>query len=99
MRIAGKAPRRKGDIGEREVAKLLGGQRIPLSGAAGGDFSGDVVVPGLGVGEVKRRRDGFRQLYKWLEGNDFLAIRADRQEWLIVIPVERVKDLMQGKEA
>lgn len=100
MRIAGKAPRRKGDIGEREVAKLLGGQRIPLSGAAGGDFSGDVVVPGLGVGEVKRRRDGFKQLYKWIESNDFLAIRADRQEWLVVMPIDKVQQLMdEGKEA
>lgn len=96
--MGGKAPRRKGNAGEREIAKLLGGERIPLSGAAGGSFTGDIVVPGLGTGEVKRRRDGFRQLYKWLEGNDFLAIRADRQEWLIVIPVEKVQELMQGEE-
>jgi len=95
--VGGKAPRRKGNAGEREIAKLLGGQRIPLSGAAGGRFTGDVVVPVLGVGEVKRRKNGFKQLYAWLDGNDFVAVRADRQEWLIVLPVETVKELLDGR--
>lgn len=93
--MPGKAPRRKGDNAERELARLLGGQRVPLSGAAGGDYAGDVVVPGLGRGEVKRRRDGFKQLYAWLEGRDFLALRADRREWLIVLPVKKALQLLK----
>jgi len=96
--MPGKAPRRKGNSGERELARLLGGKRIPLSGSAGGHFAGDVIVPGLGRGEVKRRRDGFKQLYAWLEGRDFLALRADRQPWLIVLPVETVARLLQAKK-
>jgi hypothetical protein len=92
--MAGRASKRKGSAGEREIAKLLGGQRVPLSGAAGGEFAGDVIVPGLGTGEVKRRRDGFKQIYKWLGDNDFLAIRADRKEWLIVLPLDRLLRLM-----
>lgn len=95
--MPGKAPRRKGFDAERELARLLGGRRIPLSGAAGEDYAGDIEVPGLGIGEVKRRRDGFRQLYGWLEGRDFLAVRADRKDWLIVIPIERFKELLRGR--
>ncbi|HHV61126.1 MAG TPA: hypothetical protein GXX51_00570 [Firmicutes bacterium] len=93
--MGGRAPKRKGSNGERELVRLLGGQRVPLSGAAGGDYAGDVVVPGLGRGEVKRRRDGFRQIYGWLEGRDFLALRADRRDWLIVLPIERVLQLLK----
>lgn len=92
--MPGKAPRRKGDSGERELARLLGGRRIPLSGAAGGVFAGDVEVPGLGRGEVKRRRDGFKELYKWLENRDFLALRADRKGWLIVMGLDEARDLL-----
>jgi hypothetical protein len=94
--MAGKAPRRKGIRGELEVAKLLGGQRVPLSGAAGGKYTGDVDVPALGIGEVKRRKNGFRQIYKWLGDNDFLAIRADRQPWLVVMPIDKVQGLIRG---
>ncbi len=92
--MPGKAPRRKGNEGERQLARLLGGKRMPLSGSAGGQFAGDVIVPGLGRGEVKRRRDGFKELYKWLEGRDFLAVRADRREWLIVMGLDAARDLL-----
>lgn len=40
-------------------------------------------------GECKLRADGFKQVYKWLADNDFLTIRADRKERLVVMP-ERV---------
>jgi hypothetical protein len=35
--------------------------------------------------EVKIRGNGFGRLYDWLEGNDFLIVRADRKT-LVVIP-------------
>jgi len=43
------------------------------------------------VGACKTQRDGFKQLYAWLEGDgaDYLALRADQAEWLFVLP-ERV---------
>lgn len=94
----GKRSRDKGARAEREFAKLISGERVPLSGAAGGRFAGDVV--GLGLRwECKRRANGFRQLYGWLENADALAVRADRREWLIVIPLERFMELLErGKQ-
>src|SRR5690606_3456849 len=75
LRMSGRRSRRKGSDAEREFAKLIGGERVPLSGAAGGSYTGDVV--GLGLKwECKRRKDGFKQLYSWLEGKDALALRA-----------------------
>lgn len=91
----GKASRDKGLGGEREFCKLYGGERMPLSGAQGGSFTGDVVsVPYLGKGEIKRRADGFKQLYNWLADNDFLAVRADRKKWLVVMPMDDLKLLL-----
>lgn len=84
----GASERRKGLDGEREFARLIGGKRVPLSGAAGGDFSGDVVDSRGWRWEVKRRRDGWRELYAWLDGADAVAIRADRKGWLVVLPLE-----------
>lgn len=93
MARSGRAPRRKGAHAEREFARLVGGRRVPLSGSAGGDFGGDVEWPGVGRGEVKRRKDGFKQLYTWLDGKDFLALRADRKEWLVVMTLDKLLDL------
>lgn len=91
----GKASRDKGARREREIADLLGGQRIPLSGSAGGLFACDVEIPGFGKLEVKARKDGWKTLYAWLEGGaDALALRADRQPWLIVLPLERFQELV-----
>jgi hypothetical protein len=61
---------------------------VPLSGAARGRFGGDVSVPLLGVDrriEVKARRNGFAQLYAWLGDHDFLILKADRKEPLVVL--------------
>lgn len=92
----GAAPRRKGTRAERELARLLGGERVPLSGSAGGSHSGDVVALGL-KWEAKVRRDGFKQLYAWLEGRDALAVRADRKPWLIVMPLDTFRRLCGGR--
>jgi hypothetical protein len=79
--------KRKGGAGELEFAKLINGTKTPLSGALGGDLRGDVVGMEL-IWEVKRRADGFKQLYGWLEKRDALALRADRKGWLVVMPLE-----------
>jgi hypothetical protein len=91
--MGGKASRDKGNRTERMVVHALqdagfAGERIPLSGAAGGSFCGDVTFPLLGFDrklEVKCRADGFRELYQWLEGNDALVLKADRKEPLVVL--------------
>lgn len=89
----GKPSRDKGQREERLVVgswqgKGFAAERVPLSGAAGGSFTGDVTIPILNDDrkvECKVRANGFKQLYAWLGINWALTIRADRQERLIVI--------------
>ena len=92
----GKSPKAKGDSGEREFAKLMGGERTFWQpGNKGSEVKGDVVnVPYLGRGEVKRRKD-FKTLYGWLADNDFLAIRGDRKKWLVVLPAVDLKLMIE----
>lgn len=92
----GKLSRRKGQRNELALAHALGGKRVPLSGAAGGVFAGDVLWNGLRV-EAKVRATGFRQLYGWLAGADLLAVRADGEGWLMIIPIGRFLDLVEGR--
>jgi hypothetical protein len=90
----GRAPRQKGNRFEAHLRDLLqdsglAAERIPLSGSAGGKYAGDLSVPLLGIDrivECKARGDGFRELYRWLDGRDALIVRADRREPLCVIP-------------
>src|SRR3954467_3446323 len=91
----GKASRAKGNRAERALVQFLqdrgfAAERVPLSGSAGGRFAGDLSVPICGVDrcvEVKVRARGFRELYRWLEGKDFLIVRADRQQPLVILPL------------
>jgi Holliday junction resolvase len=97
----GRASRDKGNRAERAIVRLLqergfAAERVPLSGAARGRFGGDVSIRLLGTDrrvEVKCRRNGFRQLYDWLEGHDFLIVRADRRELLVVIPLKLAAEI------
>ncbi len=91
--MSGRRSRSKGARTERCIVKLLktsgiAAVRVPLSGAVGGRFAGDIVLPLLGrelCVEVKARADGFRELYCWLDGRDVLIVKADRQEPLVVV--------------
>ena len=102
----GRSPKRKGTRVERElvnelVALGLPCFRVPLSGAAGGQWSGDIHVPLLGRvlrAEVKSRGDGFKQLYAWLAGFDLLIVKADRRDPLVVLPLALVVELMLAAE-
>lgn len=94
--MSGKKSKSKGYRREREFAKLIQGRRIPLSGAQEG-FEND--VEGLGIQwEVKARKNGFQTLYKWLEDErekpDALALKADRKDWLVVMKLEKLMELM-----
>lgn len=69
----------------------LQAERVPLSGGAGGSYTSDFTVRVLGLlkrFEAKWRGDGFKEIYRWLEGNDGLVIRADRQPALMVVKLE-----------
>ena len=39
------------------------------------------------------RRNGFNRLYDWLEGRDFLFIRADRKPLLVVLKLELAAEI------
>jgi Holliday junction resolvase len=93
--------RRKGARVELDIVHRLrdagfSAEKIPLSGAAGGSFRGDITMPLLGIDrkiECKARADGFSLLYRWLEGGNFaLVVKADRKEPLVVL---RLKDALE----
>jgi Holliday junction resolvase len=110
----GRASRQKGNRAERALVHFLqshgfAAERVPLSGAARGRFAGDLSVPVLGVDrrvEVKVRGNGFRELYSWLGGLgqdrqrvvDFLIVRADRLEPLVVIPLKLATEIAVAAE-
>jgi hypothetical protein len=104
--MSGRAPRRKGDKLERALVRALqdhgfASERVPLSGSAGGSYTGDLTVPLLGRDlrvEAKARGRGFNQFYEWLNGVDLLIVRADRQEPLVVVPFRLAIEIAKAAE-
>lgn len=102
----GKASRDKGARHERMLVNLLqaegfAAERVPLSGAAGGSYAGDISVPVLGDDwtlEAKVRSHGFAQLYGWLGANHALIVKADRSEPLVVLPLRRAIEVLKQAE-
>lgn len=102
----GRASRQKGDRVERQLVRLLqeagfAAERVPLSGSAGGSYTGDLTVPLLGRDlcvEAKARGNGFRELYNWLEGRDLLIVKADRKEPLVVVPLRVAIEIAAAAE-
>ncbi len=110
----GRASRSKGQRVERAIVAALqehglAAERVPLSGQ-GADrrgstrFKADVSLPVLGTDqrlEVKARKDGFRELYAWLEDNFGLVIKADRKDPLVVLRLKdaaRILMVAEGKK-
>ncbi len=102
--MSGRRSRSKGARTERAIVKLrqasgIAAERVPLSGAVGGRFAGDVLLPLLGRDlcvAVKARADGFRELYSWLDGRDVLIVRADRREPLVVVRMSLAAEIAKG---
>src|SRR5436305_14152961 len=102
----GRRSRDKGNRAERALVRFLqergfAAQRIPLSGSAGGRFSGDVSLPLLGIDrvvEVKCRANGFRALYAWLNGAALVIVRADRREPLVILPLRLAAEIAEAAE-
>lgn len=100
----GRAAKRKGYTGENEIVKLLQkydipAERVPLSGALKGNLAGDIntIIHGKKKKiESKRRKDGFKELYKFLEQDDcdYIFMRADRKGWIVAMPFEEFLDLV-----
>lgn len=103
--MGGRASKQKGNRAERALVNFLRdagltANRLPLSGAMRGKFGGcDVVVPFLGREgriEVKHHANGFQRLYRWLTGVDFLVVRCDRSEPLVVMPLKLMVELINA---
>jgi Holliday junction resolvase len=88
----GRGARQKGNRLERALVRALqdngfAAERVPLSGSAGGSYTGDLTIPLLGRDlrvEAKARGNGFQQLYRWLGGADLLIVRANRSTLLLL---------------
>lgn len=87
----------KGSRFEREIVDAakthwLESYRVPLSGSVEG-YPGDVVIidgkDERWTVEAKKRADGFKTLYGWLDNEaiDCLVIGADRAPPLAVLPL------------
>ena len=95
------ASKRKGSRIEREIVDLhralgIEAERIPLSGAAGGSFTGDVRIAGLGTAEVKARAggQGFATLERWLGTHPALFLRRDRAAPLVLLTWQKYAELL-----
>jgi hypothetical protein len=79
----GKRSQRKGPRLERELARLVGGRRVPMSGALDG-LPNDVVARNGWRLESKGRADGFGLIYRWLGEAEVVAMREPEGEapWL-----------------
>ena len=91
----GKSQRDKGYRGENSLRKLfikngIKCKRMPLSGGVK-EYEGDLILEGNELKyktEVKIRGNGFKSLYKWLEKNDFLFVKADRKNYLAIMDID-----------
>jgi hypothetical protein len=95
--MGGRASKQKGSRFELSLAKAIGGRKVPLSGAAAG-WKGDVIGPDGLRYECKVRKDGFKQIYSWLEDNDRLVIKADRKDPLVVMRLPDYIKITEGNE-
>ena len=96
----------KGRRFENEIADYLTehgihAERIPLSGSFGGKYDSDVVIgtpeqPKAKI-ECKYRENISKQLWEWLEGNDYLAIRRNRHKALVVMDLEKFVEFLKNE--
>jgi len=95
----GKASKDKGYRGENNLRHLLQDagidcERIPLSGASAITPSCDLLI-GDDQAEVKVRANGFTTFYKWLAGNEYLFVKADRRPYLAVMEIKTLIQLLK----
>ena len=100
--MPGRKSRDKGNRLERLVVNTLraAGQqasRVPLSGAAGGDYQDDIVwklpTQSLNI-ECKARAHGFKFIYDNLKPGRPLILKADNQEPVFVCTLSQAIDLI-----
>ena len=94
-RSAEKGSRFERDCVHKLQALGIRAERVPLSGAAGGSYSGDLIVQGQRI-ECKTRKRAWLDLFGWLPGNHALFIKADRTDTLVVMSLETYAELLKG---
>lgn len=95
-----KGRRLENEVVEALEARGVACRRMPNSGAFGGDLKDDVVIGSIEKpwkrGECKYRESFMRALWDWLaEGVDFLVIRRNHHEALVIIPLATYIDLIK----
>jgi Holliday junction resolvase len=101
--MSGRHSRNKGSRAELALVKFLqaegfAAEKLSRMYRPGPDLSVPLLGRDLAV-EVKIRSDGFRELYRWLDGGaDLLIVRADRCEPLVVIPLRLAAEIALAAE-
>jgi hypothetical protein len=108
--VSGKRSRDKGARRERQVVKLfrdlgLPAERVPLSGASGGEFKGDVLFGWPGEKAPHRRVEvkgraraaGWKTVKQWLDDNEALLLIEDGREPLVVLPWSVFGDIVYNR--
>lgn len=74
-------------------------ERVPLSGAAGGSYTGDLVIDGEFRAECKARANGqgFKVLEEWKRENDILFLFRDRKLPLVCMDWDVYARIMSPK--
>lgn len=71
--------------------------RVPLSGSLGGAFSDDVIIGSIDSPiariECKNRESISQQIWDWLEGVNFLALKRNHKPMLIVMEISEFTKL------
>lgn len=99
-----RAQKIKGTAYERAIVNDLraigiDAKRVPLSGASEFTEQCDVLVPLLLrdlEAECKVGQQCPKSVYTWLEGNDLLFLRRDREKTLVVLPWATWKALVKA---
>jgi Holliday junction resolvase len=98
--------KRKGSRIEREHVNALrelgfDAERVPLSGGAGGSFTGDLVIR-LPIGELRaeskgrKSGSGFKTLEKWLGSLDVLFLKRNNAAPFVAMPWATFTRLLGG---
>jgi len=103
--MSGRRSRCKSVRTARSIVNLLkisgiAAVRVRLSGAAGGRFGGDIVLPLMARDlcvEVKARADGFRELYSWLDRRDIPLVKAHRQDPLVIVRLSLAAEIAKNR--
>jgi hypothetical protein len=87
--MSGRRSRDKGARIERAIAEVLRANGFAAAKISRAYQPGHDIVLSLNGRdlclEVTAKADGFRDMYRWLEGRDVRIVKADRQEPLVIL--------------